>query len=238
MTRLLVIEDDQVLRRGLAGALRRAGYTAFDVGTADAALRALEHMPYQVVLLDLGLPDMDGLALLPRIRQRTDAAILVVSARRDQSDKVRALDLGADDYITKPFGLPELLARLRAVGRRVAALGVVRGAGLAIDLDRRTVTADADGRDIGLTQTEWAVLDALVRAQGRCLSAVQLLEQVWGEHDPEHLGSVRVYINSLRRKLESDPAEPVLIRSRPGQGYWLAAEGSVTPPAGPSSGRR
>ncbi len=133
MTRALVVEDDHVLRRGLAGALRRAGYSVYDVATAEGALRALDSLVYQIVLLDLGLPDRDGLALLPEIRARTKAAILVVSARRDQSDKVTALDLGADDYITKPFGLPEIA---RPHQGRWSALGRRRGSGNDAPADR------------------------------------------------------------------------------------------------------
>ena len=221
MTRALVVEDDHVLRRGLAGALRRAGYSVHDVATAEGALRALDSLRYQIVLLDLGLPDRDGLVLLPQIRARTEAAILVVSARRDQSDKVAALDLGADDYITKPFGLPELLARIRAIGRRSTAVGAVVTTHLQIDLDRAAVS-DTNGRDIALTATEWAVLEVLARRGGSLVSTKELHEAVWGESTPGQFTNVRVYVNALRRKLEPDPAHPCCIRSQTGRGYWLA----------------
>jgi two-component system KDP operon response regulator KdpE len=209
--RILLVEDDHAVRRSLAIALRAQGFTVFDVADARGARRAVASMRYDVVLLDLGLPD---------VRSRHDGPIVVLSARRDQSDKVSALDAGADDYMTKPFGLPELLARIRAVSRRVGVGDVVRTPLLTIDLAHQEVT-DLQGRVVALTATEWAVLAVLARAGGAPVSPEALLAQVWGEDEPRHRNYVRVYINTLRRKLEPTPSEPTCLLSQPGRGYWL-----------------
>lgn len=218
--RILLIEDDHAVRRSLAIALRAQGFGVFDVPDAHGARRAAGSMRYDVVLLDLGLPDEDGIGLLPDLRSQHDGPIIVLSARRDQSDKVAALDAGADDYMTKPFGLAELLARIRAVRRRAGAVDIVRTPLFVVDLARQEVT-DADGRVVALTATEWAVLAVLARAAGAPVTPEALLAQVWGEDEPTHRNYVRVYINTLRRKLEPNPSEPICLRSQPGRGYWL-----------------
>lgn len=215
-----MVEDDHAVRRSLAIALRAQGFTVFDVPDAHGARRAVGSLRYDVILLDLGLPDEDGIRLLPDLRAHHDGPIVVLSARRDQSDKVAALDAGADDYMTKPFGLPELLARIRAVGRRSGAVDVVRTPLFSVDLARQEVT-DVDGQVVALTATEWAVLVVLARAAGAPVTPEDLLAQVWGEDEPSHRNYVRVYINTLRRKLEPDPSEPACLLSQPGRGYWL-----------------
>jgi two-component system KDP operon response regulator KdpE len=218
--RILLVEDDHAVRRSLAIALRAQGFTVFDVPDAGGARRAVGSLRYDVILLDLGLPDEDGIRLLPDLRSRHDGPIVVLSARRDQSDKVAALDAGADDYMTKPFGLPELLARIRAVGRRSGVAEVVRTPCFTVDLARQEVT-DAEGQVVVLTAMEWAVLTVLARAGGAPVSPEVLLAQVWGEDEPRHRNYVRVYINTLRRKLEPVPSEPTCLLSQPGRGYWL-----------------
>lgn len=220
--RILLVEDDHPVRRSLAIALRAQGFTVFDVPDAHGARRAVGSMRYDVILLDLGLPDEDGIRLLPDLRQQHDGPIVVLSARRDQSDKVAALDAGADDYMTKPFGLPELLARIRAVSRRSGVGDLVRTPHFTVDLERQQVTG-TDGRVVTLTATEWAVLAVLARAGGAPVTPEDLLAQVWGEDEPHHRNYVRVYINTLRRKLEPNPSEPVCLLSQPGRGYWLSS---------------
>jgi two-component system, OmpR family, KDP operon response regulator KdpE len=220
--RILLVEDDHPVRRSLAIALRAQGFTVFDVPDAHGARRAVGSLRYDVILLDLGLPDEDGIRLLPDLRRQHDGPIVVLSARRDQSDKVAALDAGADDYMTKPFGLPELLARIRAVRRRSGVGDVVRTQHFTVDLERQQVTG-TDGRVVTLTATEWAVLAVLARAGGAPVTPEDLLAQVWGEDEPHHRNYVRVYINTLRRKLEPNPSEPVCLLSQPGRGYWLSS---------------
>ncbi|MGB8020820.1 MAG: response regulator transcription factor [Candidatus Nanopelagicales bacterium] len=222
--RILIVEDDHVLRRSLAVALRTQGFGVFDAADGRSALRAVQAMPYDVILLDLGLPDIDGVALLPQLRYHHAGPVIVLSARRDQSDKVAALDAGADDYMTKPFGLPELLARIRAAARRAGVGAVVRTASFAVDLAREEVT-DANGTPVALTSTEWAVLAVLARAGGAPVTAEDLLDRVWGSRVADQRNYVRQYVNLLRRKLEPDPARPTSLLSQPGRGYWLAIEG-------------
>lgn len=218
--RILLVEDDHSVRRSLAIALRAQGFTVFDVPDAHGARRAVGSMRYDVILLDLGLPDEDGIRLLPHLRTHHDGPIVVLSARRDQSDKVAALDAGADDYMTKPFGLPELLARIRAVGRRSGVGDLIRTPLFTIDLARQEVT-DSHGQVVVLTALEWSVLEVLARADGAPVTPEDLLALVWGEEEPLHRNYVRVYINTLRRKLEPTPSEPVCLLSQPGRGYWL-----------------
>lgn len=226
---VLVVEDDRSLRQALAAALRGRDLRVHAVAGGAAALQTLSAMHYDVVLLDLGLPDVDGIALLPGIRELHAGPIIVLSARRDQSDKVAALDAGADDYMTKPFGLSELLARIRAQARRAGVEATVLAGPLAIDLARDSVTRH--GGIVPLTATEWGVLAVLARAGGAPVTTEELLEQVWGDDAHAHRNYVRVYINLLRRKLEPDPSEPILILSQPGRGYRLAVDGRKATPA-------
>ena len=221
---VLVVEDELPVRRFLRAALEAHGYRWVEAATvAEALLAAVTHNP-EVVLLDLGLPDGDGLDLTRRIREWSRVPILVVSARGRESDKVAALDAGADDYQTKPFGTQELLARIR-VALRHSAVGaelapVLDCGGLRIDLARRQVFRGAD--EIRLTPTEYRLLALLARHQGRVLTHRQILAEVWGPNSLEHTHYVRVYLAELRKKIEDDPARPRWLLTEPGVGYRLA----------------
>ena len=221
--RVLVVEDDAAIRRLLHAALTRSGYQVIEAADARAALAALAIDKPEAVLLDLGLPDRDGLELVPLIKA-AGVALIVVSARGETDQKVAALDLGADDYVIKPFDTEELHARLRtALRHRLAATTlsdkVVLG-DVAIDLSARLITRA--GQEVHLTPKEYAMIAELARHPGRVITHAQLLRAVWGtghEHDVEYL---RVAARGIRRKLEVDPATPVLLRNEPGVGYRLA----------------
>ncbi|GAB2686971.1 response regulator [Thalassiella azotivora] len=221
MTGVLLVDDDPLLVRALTVTLRARGYevTATDRGGAVRGLLA-EHLP-DVVVLDLGLPDVDGLEVLRAVRTGSSVPVIVLSARHGQRDKVDALDAGADDYVTKPFGVDELLARVRAAVRRGqpadAAQEPVRAAAFTVDLAAGTVRA-ADG-EVRLTPTEWHLLEALVRQEGRLVSQQDLLRQVWGPGYGTEANYLRVYVAQLRRKLEPDPAHPRHLLTVPGRGY-------------------
>ncbi len=228
MSTVLLVEDDDRLRRALALTLRARGYSVEDVGTGAAALSVLARHRVDVVVLDLGLPDLDGIDVIGRLRAEHTVPVIVLSARRDQSDKVSALDAGADDYLTKPFGVDELLARLRAAVRR-AGRGddqrVVTTPDFVIDLGRKTVT-DPRGEPVHLTPTEWGVLEVLVRANGMLVTSVDLLGQVWGPGFEKQANYLRVYLGQLRRKLEPEPARPRYLVTSPGIGYRFDVTGS------------
>jgi two-component system KDP operon response regulator KdpE len=181
---------------------------------------AAQHPP-ELVILDLGLPDFDGVDVIRGLRGWTDAPILVLSGRTDQTDKVEALDAGADDYVTKPFGIDELLARMRAVLRR-SNIGqdqpVVTVGGATVDLAAKRVTLET-GEDIRLTPTEWHLLEVLVRHPGKLMSQRQLLTEVWGPGYETASGNLRFYMGQLRRKLEPDPTRPQHLLTEPGMGY-------------------
>lgn len=220
--RVLVVDDEPGLAHALAITLRASGWdvrTAQDGASALAA--AAEHLP-DVVLLDLGLPDMSGVDVITALRAWTRVPVVVLSARQHGEDKVEALDAGADDYVTKPFAMNELLARLRAAVRRGAQPeatpeGVVEAGRLTVDLARRRVLRD--GEEVRLTPTEWAMLEVLVRHRGRLVTRRQLLQEVWGPAYGDETHYLRVYSAQLRRKLEDDPAHPRHIRTSPGMGY-------------------
>ena len=218
--RVLIAEDDRALRQSIAAILRDAG---FDVDAVPDGIQAAQHvrgMPYDVVLLDIGLPFVDGWAILQEIEGRRQPSVIVVSARGEERDKVRALDLGADDYLTKPFGADELLARLRAVLRRVRRSGdngVVRCGGVVVDLERRVVTRD--GEEVRLSPTEWVLLAELAAHPGATRDHRTLLGRVWG---PAYVGDrnyLRTFVQRLRRKLEDDPANPGIIMTVGHHGY-------------------
>jgi len=221
--RVLVVEDDAAIRRLLQAALTRSGYQVIEAADARAALASLAIDKPEAVLLDLGLPDRDGLELVPLIKA-AGVALIVVSARGDTDQKVAALDLGADDYVIKPFDSEELHARLRtALRHRLAATSqsdkVVLG-DVTIDLSARLVTRA--GEEVHLTPKEYGMIAELARYPGRVITHAQLLRAVWGpghEHDVEYL---RVAARGIRRKLEVDPATPTLLRNEPGVGYRLA----------------
>jgi two-component system KDP operon response regulator KdpE len=225
---VVLIEDEPPIRRFLRVILEAEGYRLFEAGTgADGLVEAASRQP-DVVILDLGLPDMEGLDVLRRIREWTTVPVIVLSARGQERDKVAALDAGADDYVSKPFGAAELLARIRVALRRRARVGPEEAEStftvgdLQVDLGRRQVLVG--GRPVHLTPTEYKLLALLVRHAGRVLTHRQLLTEVVG---PAHAGEshyLRVYMAQLRRKLEADPAQPRYLLTEPGVGYRLAAE--------------
>jgi two-component system, OmpR family, KDP operon response regulator KdpE len=225
VTRVLVIDDEPQILRALRINLRVRHY---DVDVAATGAEALEHAarrPPDLVILDLGLPDLEGVEVIQGLRGWTAAPIIVLSGRADSTDKVEALDAGADDYVTKPFGMDELLARMRAVGRRAGGDGDeprVRLGELVVDLAAKRVTRGAgqpDAADIRLTPTEWHLLEVLLRHPGKLLSQQYLLREVWGPGYSEATGNLRLYMAQLRRKLEPDPARPRWLLTEPGMGY-------------------
>ena len=221
MTRILVVDDDPALCRALVLNLRARGYDV-DAATAGAqALRMAGQRPPDAVVLDLGLPDLDGLEVLAGLRGWTAVPVLVLSARTDQAEKVAALDAGADDYVTKPFGMEELLARLRAALRRVAATTpdepVVQTASFTVDFATRRVCVGDN--DVRLTPTEWHLLEVLVRNTDRVVEQRDLLREVWGPAYEKESHYLRVFVSGLRRKLEPDPSHPVHFVTEPGLGY-------------------
>jgi two-component system KDP operon response regulator KdpE len=224
MTRVLVIDDEPQIVRALRINLRARQYDVDTAMTGADALRAAAQHPPDLVILDLGLPDMDGTEVIEGLRGWTDAPIIVLSGRADSTDKVQALDSGADDYVTKPFGMDELLARMRAAVRRStpeSAEPQVRLGDLLIDLAAKRVTRNVDGVDstIRLTPTEWHLLEVLLRHPGKLMSQRQLLQEVWGPGYTDAAGNLRLYMAQLRRKLEPDPARPRWLQTEPGMGY-------------------
>ena len=225
MTRVLIVDDEPGLRQALAINLRARGYEVDLAATATAALTLAARHPPDAVVLDLGLPDLDGRAVIAGLRGWTRAPIIVLSARTTQSDKVDALDAGADDYVTKPFGMDELLARLRAALRRGADgddAPVVETEDFSVDLAARQVRA-RDGEAIRLTPTEWHLLEVLVRHEGKLVERRALLQEVWGPAYETETNYLRVYMAQLRRKLEPDPAHPRHLITEPGMGYRFVA---------------
>jgi two-component system KDP operon response regulator KdpE len=220
MTSVLVVEDDPQLRRALTINLRARGYEVQAVGDGASALSAAAAELPDLVILDLGLPDMDGVEVVGGLRGWTAVPIIVLSARDGQRDKVAALDAGADDYVTKPFGMDELLARLRASLRRAAPaedLPTVTAGALLID--RRAKRVTRSGEDVRLTPTEWHLLEVLVRDPGRLVPGRQLLQEVWGPAYGQETNYLRVYMATLRRKLEELPSQPRHLITEPGLGY-------------------
>jgi two-component system KDP operon response regulator KdpE len=217
---VLVVDDEPQLLRALSINLRARSYEVDTAGTGTEALRVAAAHPPDVVILDLGLPDMDGTEVVAGLRGWTTVPILVLSGRTDSADKVDALDAGADDYVTKPFGMDELLARLRAMTRRgttAADQPVVMVGDNAVDLSARRVTRGDE--DVRLTPTEWHLLEVLVRHPGMLLSQKQLLTEVWGPGYETAQGNLRLYMAQLRKKLEADPARPRHLLNEPGMGY-------------------
>ncbi|TDW17784.1 response regulator [Kribbella kalugense] len=221
MTRVLVVDDEPQIVRALQINLKARGYEVHLAGTGTSALKVAAQHPPELVILDLGLPDFDGVDVIRGLRGWTEAPILVLSGRTDQTDKVEALDAGADDYLTKPFGIDELLARMRAVLRRsnpAQDQPVVTVGGATVDLAAKRVTLET-GEDIRLTPTEWHLLEVLVRHPGKLMSQRQLLTEVWGPGYETASGNLRFYMGQLRRKLEPDPARPQHLLTEPGMGY-------------------
>jgi two-component system KDP operon response regulator KdpE len=226
---ILLVEDDPSLRRALRTTLRSREFDVLEAATGETAIVVAADGRPDVVLLDLGLPDLDGLDVLRRLRAFTDVPVIVLTARDDSADKVRSLDAGADDYVTKPFDVEELLARIRAALRRVpnaaAQPVVVRVGDLEIDLARRLVTRGTE--PIHLTRTELTLLEQLARHPGKLLTQEYLLREVWGPGYGTESNYLRVYVGQLRKKLGDDAGRPRLIATEPGIGYrWIAGEGS------------
>ena len=220
MTRVLVVDDDRQLVRALRITLSARGYEVSTAADGAAGLAAASRTPPDLVVVDLGLPDMDGVAVVEGLRGWYPGPIIVLSARHAEQAKVNALDAGADDYVTKPFGMDELLARMRAALRRAApATGqaVVRTGAFTVDLTDKRVSTPAG--EVRLTPTEWHLLEVLIRAPDRLVTHQQLLQQVWGPAYATETNYLRVHLANLRRKLEPDPARPRYLITEPGLGY-------------------
>ena len=223
--RVLVVDDEPAIRRFLRVSLGAHGYTVFDAVNGQEALAGVAAHRPDLVILDLGLPDIDGLEVTRQLREWTRLPIIILSVRGEEAQKIAALDAGADDYLTKPFGAGELLARMRAAVRRAsspAAEPLFTSGGLTVDLGRRLVTAN--GAVVQLTPTEYDLLRLLVTHAGKVLTQHQLLREVWGVGYEAEAHMLRVNISNLRRKLEPDPARPRYILTEPGVGYRLQTE--------------
>lgn len=221
-TRVLVVDDEPQIVRALRINLSVRGYDVLVADTGAGALRAIAAEHPDVVVLDLGLPDMDGIRVLEGMSGWSDVPVIVLSARTDSSDKIDALDAGADDYITKPFGMEEFLARLRVAVRRRAAMTapadpVVVTDAFTVDLTTKTVTRD--GEAVHLTPLEWGVLDTLVRNRGKLVGRQELLRAVWGPGHDHESHYLRIYLGQLRRKLEPNPSRPRHLITETGMGY-------------------
>ena len=220
MTFVLAVDDDHAILRTLSINLRARDYEVETAGDGRSALQIVtERMP-DVIILDLGLPDLDGIAVLRQLRSFSNVPVVVLSARQESDDKVEALDEGADDFVTKPFGMEELLARVRAAARRGGAAEVplvIESGGLTLDVTERR--ASRGGSDIHLTPTEWQIVEVLARRSGRLVRQSELLQEVWGPAYERETNYLRVYLAQLRRKLEADPSRPHHFITEPGIGY-------------------
>lgn len=220
MTRILVVDDEPQILRALNTNLRARGYEVDLAPDGETALQLAARKHPDLVILDLGLPRMDGVDVIRGLRGWTHVPIIVLSVRDREADKVAALDAGADDYVTKPFGMDELLARLRAALRRAAPAeeeAVVKTPDFTVDLTDKRVTRD--GAEVRLTPTEWHILEVLVRNPGKLVSQRQLLQEVWGPQYERETNYLRVYLAQIRRKLEPDPARPRYFVTEPRMGY-------------------
>lgn len=225
MSRVLVVDDDVALARALAINLKARGYEVATAATGRQALDALARVHPDVVVLDLGLPDLDGIEVLHGIRGWNAVPVVVLSARTTSDEKVEALDAGADDYVTKPFAMNELLARLRAAVRR-GAVGAADGTPVVVEtssftIDLSSAVVSREGEQVRLTPTEYHLLEVLARNVGRLVPQQQLLTEVWGPGYERETHYLRVYVGQLRRKLEDDPASPRHLVTEPGLGYRL-----------------
>ena len=223
---VLVVEDELPILRFLRSSLAERGFRVLEAGTGRAAIELAAAKHPEVILLDLGLPDMDGLEVLKRLRQWTSAPVIILSARGQESDKIAGLDSGADDYLTKPFGVAELLARVRAALRRSEAGAeeappVYEHEGLKVDLAAHRVWVKK--KEVRLSPLQFGVLASLVRRAGRVVSQKQLIKEVWGEEGSATSESVRLFVHQLRHKLEADPVRPRHLKTEPGIGYRLEA---------------
>jgi two-component system KDP operon response regulator KdpE len=225
---ILVIEDEPALQKFLRITLEAQGYRIIEAATGEQGLRHASMSQPDLVILDLGLPDIDGLQVTQQLRQWTAIPIIIVSARGKEQDKVVALDAGADDYLTKPFGVSELLARVRVVLRHLSAANrdtgdsVFQSGSLRVDLARRDVSVA--GKAVHLTPNEFKLLAVLIKNAGKVMTHRQLLREVWGPGSGEETHYLRVYMNQLRQKLEPDASRPQYLQTEPGVGYRLVAE--------------
>ncbi len=223
--RVLVVDDENSIRRYLRAALSAQGFTVYEAASGEEAVNAVLNNRPDIIILDLGLPDFDGIEVTRRLREWSQTPIIILSVREAENDKIAALDAGADDYLTKPFGTGELMARMRVVMRRLANKSdepVIQVYDLKMDLSRRLVTVK--GQEISLTPTEYDILRLLMQNAGKVLTHRQLLRQVWGTAYENEMHLLRVNISNLRRKIEADPARPHYLVTESGVGYRLRIE--------------
>ena len=223
--RVLVVDDENAIRRYLHTALTAQGFTVFEAANGMEALSAVLNNRPDIIILDLGLPDFDGIEVTRRLREWSQTPIIILSVREAENDKIAALDAGADDYLTKPFGTGELMARMRVVMRRLATKSdepVIQVESLKMDLSRRLVTINE--KEISLTPTEYDILRLLIQNAGKVLTHRQLLRQVWGTAYESEMHLLRVNISNLRHKIEADPARPYYLVTESGVGYRLRIE--------------
>ncbi|MFZ5775383.1 MAG: response regulator [Thermodesulfobacteriota bacterium] len=224
--RILVVDDEAAIRKLLTTVLESSGFVVHLAETGSLGLAAAATTRPDLILLDLGLPDLDGVEVIKRLREWSGVPIIVLSVREREDDKVAALDNGADDYLTKPFGVPELLARIRVSLRRVVGQArepIFQSGRLTVDLEKRLVLVD--GQEMQLTPTEYEILRLLVTYAGKVLTHRQLLSRIWGASHLDQPHVLRVNISNLRRKIEADPSRPALLVTDPGVGYRLKTEG-------------
>jgi two-component system KDP operon response regulator KdpE len=229
---VLAVDDEPQILRALRASLAARGHDVVTAPNGETALDVLATDPVDLVVLDLGLPGIDGVEVIRRMRGWSEVPVIVLSVRDAQADKVAALDAGADDYVTKPFDMVELQARMRAVLRRKGPAEsespVIESEGLRIDLAKRLVTLD--GSPVHLTRTEFALLEQLATNPGKLLTHRVLLRRVWGDGYGDQSNYLRVYVAGLRKKLERDPSSPSLILTEPGVGYrWVGAHSEIEP---------
>jgi two-component system KDP operon response regulator KdpE len=229
-TRVLVVDDEAQIRRFLRLGLEGHGYAVHEAPSAAEALRAAVARPPDLVVLDLGLPDRDGFEVLAALREWSSVPVLVLSVRNREAEKVRAFDLGADDYVVKPFGMPELLARLRAALRRrstaAAAEPLFRVGGLEVDLAHRLVRVDGD--EVRLSPKQYRLLQLLVANAGKVVTHSHLLSEVWGAPHRDDIQYLRVFVRKLRGRIEADPARPRYLLTELGVGYRLRTEDQLS----------
>lgn len=226
MTFVLAVDDDPAILRTMSINLRARGYDVETASDGRSALQIVDERMPDVVILDLGLPDLDGIAVLKRLRVFTQVPVVVLSARQESDDKVEALDEGADDFVTKPFDMEELFARIRAAIRRSGGSGdtslIVSAGEVRLDVtERHAVRA---GQEVRLTPTEWNIVEVLARREGRLVRQAELLHEVWGPGYNRETNYLRVYLAQLRRKLEIDPSRPLIFLTDPGIGYRLVSD--------------
>jgi len=223
--RVLVVDDENSIRRYLRAALSAQGFSVYEAASGGEALNAVVSDRPDLIILDLGLPDIDGIEVTRRLREWSKTPIIILSVREAENDKIAALDAGADDYLTKPFGTGELMARMRVAMRRLASISdepILEVDNLKMDLSRRLVTVDE--QEIALTPTEYDILRLLMQNAGKVLTHHQLLRQVWGTAYESEMHILRVNISNLRRKIEPDPARPHYLITEAGVGYRLRVD--------------